>query len=156
MSKIIKFQQLHSFISKLNTKLIVLVGGVFDLLHLGHIRFLSSAKKHGVLIVALENDENVRRRKGNHRPFHSQTERAEMLINLATVDYVLLLPTFTKDSDYTHLTEIVRPVFVAITEGDPYLNQKTLQAEKVGAQIIIIPKIASPSTSQLAKLLKLE
>ncbi|MBI3343244.1 adenylyltransferase/cytidyltransferase family protein, partial [Candidatus Gottesmanbacteria bacterium] len=58
----------------------ILVGGCFDLLHYGHIRFLEEAKKLGDhLVVALESDENVRRMKGEGRPIHTQAQRKEML-----------------------------------------------------------------------------
>ena len=59
---------------------IVLVGGCFDILHLGHVVFLEKAKKEGdVLVVLLESDEKVRFLKGKGRPVHTQSERAEIL-----------------------------------------------------------------------------
>ena len=67
---------------------VVLVGGCFDLLHYGHIAFLKEAKKHGdYLIVLLESDENVRRLKGEGRPFHTQKQRKEMLASCRTTAY---------------------------------------------------------------------
>src|SRR3989344_8872455 len=73
-------------------KRIVLVGGCFDILHLGHIKFLESAKKLGdCLFVLLENDESVLRLKGKDRPINNQTERAQDLSSLSIVDYVVLL-----------------------------------------------------------------
>ena len=57
----------------------VLVGGCFDLIHYGHIVFLKEARKQGdYLIVALESDDNVKKYKGENRPVHKQSERAEM------------------------------------------------------------------------------
>ncbi|HCM82306.1 MAG: glycerol-3-phosphate cytidyltransferase TagD [Microgenomates group bacterium GW2011_GWC1_43_11] len=136
---------------------VVLVGGCFDLLHYGHIAFLKEAKKHGdYLIVLLESDENVRRLKGEGRPFHTQKQRKEMLESLSFVDEVRELPTIQGNEAYYDLIKKIRPSIIALTEGDPKLDHKMNQAEQVGAQAIIIPKIHTPSTSQLAKLLGLE
>lgn len=135
----------------------VLVGGCFDLLHYGHIVFLESAKKLGDrLVVALESDENVRRMKGDRRPIHTQEQRKKMLEALDCVDKVLELPTMKTDADYAKLVMDVRPAVIAVTEGDPVEEKKRKHAATVAAKIVIIPKIHTPSTSQLAKLLGLE
>lgn len=136
---------------------IVLVGGCFDVLHFGHISFLKSAKSHGdYLVVALESDENVRRMKGRLRPIHSQDQRKSMLIALRFVDDVIALPMMHNDQDYNDLVTRVKPKIIAITEGDSILSKKQIQADAIGAKLIVIPKIHTPSTSQLAKLLGLE
>lgn len=135
----------------------ILVGGCFDLLHFGHIKFLKEAKKMGdYLIIALESDENVRRMKGDARPIHSQMQRKAILEGVRFVDEVITLPTFNTDEDYAKLVTDVHPSVIAITEGDPVEVKKRQHAEAIGAQIAIIPKIHTPSTSQLAKLLELE
>ena len=135
----------------------VLVGGCFDLLHYGHIAFLKQAKTHGdSLAVALESDENVRRMKGDVRPIHSQAQRKEMLEALKFVDEVISLPPMHTDKEYLELIQRIKPQVIAITQGDPVLEKKKQQAEVIGAQLIVIPKIHTPSTSQLAKLLGLE
>lgn len=138
-------------------KRIVLVGGCFDLLHYGHVRFLEEAKKLGDrLVVALESDENVRRMKGEGRPIHSQTQRKEMLIALTCVDEVITLLPMNSHQEYFDLVSRVHPQVIAITEGDLLESNKRDQANKVGAKLVIIPKIPTPSTSALAKLLGLE
>lgn len=135
----------------------VLVGGCFDLLHYGHIRFLEEAKKLGdYLVVALESDVNVRRTKGEGRPIHSQEQRKAMLEALSCVNEVIALPPTNNHQDYYDLVTRVRPQIIAITEGDPLETNKREQAAKADAQLIAIPKIPTPSTSQLAKLLGLE
>ncbi len=140
-----------------HTKTIVLVGGCFDLLHYGHITFLTQAKKLGDwLIVALESDKNVRQRKGDSRPIHSQTQRKAMLEAVSCIDQVLLLPLMNDDKDYDALVKKIQPAVIAITEGDPYIEQKKAQADRVGARVVEVPKIHTPSTSQLAKLIGLE
>jgi rfaE bifunctional protein nucleotidyltransferase chain/domain len=138
-------------------KKIVLVGGCFDFIHFGHVTFLKQAKSHGnYLIVALESDENVRYAKGETRPIHSQSQRKEMLESLTCVDEVIPLPPMKSDKEYFALVTNVRPYVLAVTEGDPILDKKEKQAKSVGATLVVIPKIHTPSTSQLAKLLGLE
>lgn len=138
-------------------KKIVLVGGCFDFIHYGHISFLKQAKAHGdVLVVALESDENVRRVKGDTRPIHAQRERKEMLETLSCVDEVIELPPMKTDTEYYNFIKKVHPDVIAVTEGDQILTKKQEQAALVGATLVIIPKIHTPSTSQLAKLLELE
>ncbi len=135
----------------------VLVGGCFDLLHYGHIRFLEEAKKLGdVLVVALESDENVRRMKGEGRPIHNQQQRKTMLEGLLFVDEVVLLPPMKSDEEYKNLVHRIHPQVIAVTEGDPIVEIKQAQARKIDAELVVIPKIHTPSTSQLAKLLGLE
>ncbi len=135
----------------------VLVGGCFDILHYGHIRFLEEAKKLGDwLVVALESDENVRRMKGEGRPIHNQAQRKEMLEALSCVDEVIALPPMNTHQEYYDLVTRVHPRVIAITEGDPLESNKREQAAKAAARLAVIPKIPTPSTSQLAKLLGLE
>lgn len=135
----------------------VLVGGCFDFIHFGHITFLKEAKKHGdYLVVALESDENVKKSKGITRPIHVQKQRREMLESLTFVDEVISLDPMASDEDYFDLVARVRPTVIAITEGDIIAAKKEKQAKKIGAQLVVIPKIHTPSTSQLAKLLGLE
>ena len=136
---------------------IILVGGCFDLLNYGHIRFLEDAKKLGDhLVVALESDENVRRMKGDSRPIHTQAQRKAMLEALSCVDEVIALPIMSSHQEYYDLVTRVNPQIIAITDGDPKESNKREQAEQIGARLVVIPKIPTPSTSQLAKLLGLE
>ncbi len=135
----------------------VLVGGCFDLLHFGHTEFLNAAKTYGdYLVVALESDENVRRMKGDTRPIHTQKQRKSMLESLSSVDEVIELPVLRTDAEYAELVKNVNPAVIAVTEGDTMLDKKRQHAASVGADIVIIPKVHTPSTSQLAKLLDLE
>ncbi len=138
-------------------KKVVLVGGCFDLLHYGHIKFLKEAKKYGdYLVIALESDENVRRMKGDSRPIHTQPKRKEMLEAVSVVDEVISLPPMTTDLEYADLVKRIKPHIIAVAEGDPIVDKKKQHAQTVGAQLVTIPKIPTPSTSQLAKLLGLE
>jgi FAD synthetase len=141
---------------KLKTEIVdtVLVGGCFDILHPGHIYFLKHAKSLGnYLIVALESDKNIKKLKGKKRPIFGQNQRREMLESLRFVDRVLILADDMKDEDYMKLVKIINPGVIAVTEGDPVLPKKEQQAEEVGAKLVKISKIDTPSTSQIIKLL---
>lgn len=107
-------------------------------------------------MVALESDENVRRTKGETRPIHTQEQRKAMLESLTCVDEVIMLPPTQGDRDYYELVRKVKPSIIAITEGDRRKVKKHEQASEVGARLVEIPKVHTPSTSQLAKLLELE
>lgn len=135
----------------------VLVGGCFDILHYGHVHFLKKARSLGdYLIVALESDQNIKRLKGGGRPFHDQEKRREMLESLTFVDEVIILGPKMMDRDYEKLVIEVKPNIIAATKGDVMLEKKRDHAKKIGAKIIEIPKVKVASTSQIAKLLKLE
>jgi FAD synthetase len=143
--------------SFLHMKNVVLVGGCFDILHFGHISFLKDAKKLGdKLIVALESDGNVREMKGPTRPIHNQKQRKVMIESLRFVDEIIELPPMWGYQDYFNLVKKIKPQIIAVTEGDPILDKKQKQADLVGARLVVIPKIQTLSTSQLAKLLELE
>ncbi|MDQ5953089.1 MAG: D-glycero-beta-D-manno-heptose 1-phosphate adenylyltransferase [Patescibacteria group bacterium] len=129
---------------------IVLVGGCFDILHYGHIYFLKKAKALGnVLIVAIESDKRVRELKGEDRPIHSQEQRKEVLESLKFVDKVIILKDKMTDKDYLYFVKQIKPTVIAVTRGDPILEKKLAQAKASGAKLVKIPKIKSPSTSQI-------
>jgi rfaE bifunctional protein nucleotidyltransferase chain/domain len=87
-------------------KKIVFTNGVFDILHRGHVEYLSKAKSFGdVLIVGLNTDSSARRIKGRHRPIQKQKDRAIILLSLQAVDYIVLFSEDTPDK----LIRQVRP-----------------------------------------------
>lgn len=157
MNKILTIQQAIEVSNKLKAedKTIVLVGGCFDILHVGHIRFLKEAKKYGdFLFVLLESDQTIRRAKGEYRPINSQKDRADILSSFFNVDYVIMLPQFNIDKDYDHLISKIRPDIIAATKGDPNIRHKKRQAKMLNAKVInVISNISNRSTSNLIKLL---
>ena len=138
-------------------KKIVLVGGCFDILHYGHIHFLKKAKLLGNhLVVAIESDQNVKKLKGKERPIHNQNQRREILESLSFVDEVIILKNVMADKDYLDLVQKVRPLVIAVTTGDSMIEKKIDHAKTVGAKVIEIENTEVPSTTKIAKLIKLE
>lgn len=158
--KIINLTEAGRLAEKLHksNKTIVLVGGVFDILHPGHIKFLLEAKKQGdVLFVALEADSTVSRLKGKDRPVHNQEERAVVLVSLTMVDHVILLPELKGDKDYFAMVRGIKPNVIAVTAGDPQLENKKRQAKEVGGRVVVVTKpVRGNSTSKIIKLLEKE
>ncbi|EKD86269.1 MAG: bifunctional heptose 7-phosphate kinase/heptose 1-phosphate adenyltransferase [uncultured bacterium] len=133
-------------------KTIVLAGGCFDILHRGHIFFLEEAGRQGdILILFLESDENIKSRKGLERPINSQKYRSIVLSALSSVDYVIPLEGMTNNQEYDKLIVQISPDIIALTEGDPGLEQRKKQAKIVGAKIRLIKKIEGRSTTNLIK-----
>jgi rfaE bifunctional protein nucleotidyltransferase chain/domain len=153
MATIVNLQELETFLRREKKGRIVLAGGCLDILHIGHVRFLSEAKKMGdYLVVLLENDEKVKKLKGKNRPIFTQEIRAEMLSALNCVDLVVLLPMMENDSDYLNLVMKIKPHIIAVTENDPRIEKKKLQAEIVGGELRVIPFVKTLCTSALAKM----
>jgi rfaE bifunctional protein nucleotidyltransferase chain/domain len=154
MARIVNLQELETFLQRERRGRIVLTGGCFDILHVGHVRFLSEAKRMGdYLVVLLENDKNVKKLKGENRPIFTQEIRGEMLSALICVDLVVVLPMMENDGDYMNLVIKIKPNIIAVTENDPRIEKKKLQAETVGGELRVIPFVKTLSTSALAKII---
>lgn len=155
MNQILKISQISTAIKALHqqNKKIVLVGGCFDLVHLGHLTFLQKAKTKGdILIVLLESDQNIRRLKGPNRPINTQINRAKFLTYLNSVDFIVLLPEFKTDFQYQQLVSQIKPDIIAVTSGDPNLQLKTNTIKSTSAKIVVVTKkIAQQSTSLIIK-----
>ncbi|MDE2025837.1 MAG: adenylyltransferase/cytidyltransferase family protein [Patescibacteria group bacterium] len=136
-------------------KRIVLTGGCFDLLHVGHIKLLEKAKEAGdVLLVLLESDKKIAESKGNHRPIHTQEERAYILSSIRFIDYVICLPYFSSNGEYDNVVTKIHPSIIAVTEGDRGIEHKQRQAKSVDASISeVITYIPNKSTSASLKAL---
>lgn len=96
--KIVTKTRLRNILQNLrkNNKKIVFTNGCFDLIHVGHVKYLQKAKKSGdILIIAVNSDRSVRKLKGKGRPIMSQKDRLEILASLECVDYVILFDELT-------------------------------------------------------------
>jgi D-beta-D-heptose 7-phosphate kinase / D-beta-D-heptose 1-phosphate adenosyltransferase len=142
---------------------VVLVGGCFDILHIGHIKFLNKAKSQGnVLVVALESDEKTKKIKGESRPINTQDIRAEILANLDMVDFVLKLDPNLTDADYLDFTRKISPEVLAVSEASTPEQkagnyQIQMVASTIGAKFVEVTEIIKGfSTSRLARELGME
>lgn len=153
MNKIITSKEAEEISKQLKKqgKKIVLVGGCFDILHVGHTRFLEKAKKQGdCLFVFLESDESVRNLKGDKRPVNPQKDRAQILSSLSSVDYVIILTRILKNFEYDELVESIKPNIIAATKDDENQDHKKRQAKKIDARLIfVINQIKDKSTSKI-------
>lgn len=136
-------------------KRIVLVGGCFDILHMGHVTFLEKAKSQGdTLVVMVESDETITAAKGPKRPINTQTDRAKLLSALKVVDYVILLPTGMTNEAYDTLVFAIKPAIIATTKGDEHRNHKERQAAAIGAQVIdVVDLVQNQSTTKIVEIL---
>jgi rfaE bifunctional protein nucleotidyltransferase chain/domain len=128
---------------------VVLTNGTFDLLHIGHVRYLQEARDLGdMLVVGINSDASVRGYKGAGRPVVPQDERAEIVAALRYVDYV----TIFDEPTATHLVEALQPDVYA-KGGDYSPGTKPLpEAEAVlsyGGEVKIIPFVQGHSASDL-------
>jgi D-beta-D-heptose 7-phosphate kinase/D-beta-D-heptose 1-phosphate adenosyltransferase len=125
---------------------VVLTNGVFDILHVGHLRYLRQAKALAdVLVVGVNTDASVRTLKPG-RPINPEAERAELLAALRPVDYVVLFAEATADA----LIAALRPdVYAKGGDYTPATLPEAATAISVGAQVRILPLVADRSTSRL-------
>ncbi|MEK7096787.1 MAG: adenylyltransferase/cytidyltransferase family protein [Patescibacteria group bacterium] len=153
---IISYADLEKSTSIFKNKKTVLVGGCFDLIHYGHLKFLEKAKAQGdFLIVALESDEFIKKNK-RKLPVHQQSERVEILANLNMVDMIILLPFFKTNNDYFELVKKISPSIIGVTEGDKQLENKKKQAKLIGAEVKeVVTNLKNFSTRNIAKVFNL-
>jgi rfaE bifunctional protein nucleotidyltransferase chain/domain len=148
MKQIIENKKIEKLIKQIGNKKIVLAGGCFDIVHLGHIKFLEKAKKTGeILIIMLESDENIKKIKGQKRPINNQKNRAEFLIKLKMVDWIIKLPEMTKDEDYWEIVKKIKPQIIAVSEGDKNIEKKKKQAKEIGAKLMKVTNLVKQQST---------
>lgn len=152
MEKIIEREKIADLVGRLRSegKRIVFTNGCFDIIHLGHIRYLREAKSKGdILIVGLNSDESVRKIKGESRPIMGQEERAEILASLEMVDFVVIFEETVPDE----LIKLIKPD-VHIKGGDYQSPDELPEAKLVrslGGQVMIAKGVEGKSTSNIIK-----
>jgi rfaE bifunctional protein nucleotidyltransferase chain/domain len=143
--------------SKLETlrkegKKIAFTNGCFDILHVGHVRYLREAKKTGdVLVLALNSDSSVRSIKGEKRPLVSEEERAEVLAALEFIDFVTIFP----ESTPLELINYLKPDI--LIKGGDWPEDKVVgrdEVKKWGGRVTIIPEVEGKSTTNIVEKIK--
>lgn len=128
-------------------KQLVFTNGCFDILHVGHVRYLQRARELGdALLVAINSDRSVRELKGAGRPVMNEHERAEMLAALSAVDYVTV---FDDLSPRSLIAEILPDVLVKGGDYKPDEIHGREEVEAAGGRVLALPFIEGASTSNI-------
>jgi glycerol-3-phosphate cytidylyltransferase len=134
---------------KKNGKKIIFTNGCFDILHSGHVTYLNKSKELGdVLIVGLNSDNSVRRLKGASRPINNEIDRAYILDNLKSVDYVSI---FDEDTPLELIKKVLPDI---ITKGGDYKKENVVGysvVKEYGGDVVIIDLVEGKSTTDIIK-----
>jgi D-glycero-beta-D-manno-heptose 1-phosphate adenylyltransferase len=150
-AKVVDLEQLSDRCDELRAagKKLVATNGCFDLLHVGHVRYLQAARALGdFLAVGLNGDRSVRELKGSGRPVTTESDRAEVLAALQCVDLVTIFPQIRA----TQFIAAIRPAIYV--KGGDYTSETLNEEEcavlkEIGAEVRLIPFEAGYSTSRL-------
>ena len=144
-----KLRQLQDLPSLVTRKKVVLANGCFDILHVGHLRYLEHARALGdVLVVAINSDESMHRIKDPGRPILDESERVSLISALRCVDHVVLFD----EPDVSRVLEILRPAIHA--KGTDYTEQTVPERDKVlayGGEVRIAGDPKDHSTRDIIK-----
>jgi rfaE bifunctional protein nucleotidyltransferase chain/domain len=151
MKKILSWEQLKNEGERRRREgqKIAFTNGCFDILHVGHVRYLREARKMGdFLILALNSDASVRAIKGNKRPLVPEGERAEIAASLEAVDYVTLFDETTP----LKLIEYLRPD--CLVKGGDWKEEAVVGGDAVrswGGKVVLIPEVEGASTTNIVE-----
>lgn len=151
MGELVKRENISKVVEGIhkNGKTVVTTNGCFDILHVGHVRYLTQTKSYAdYSIVLLNSDKSVKSIKGDDRPINNENDRAEILCALSCVDYVVL---FDEDSPAALLDEIKPDVH---TKGADYSVETLPEADiilKNGGKIEFIKFVEGKSTTNTIK-----
>jgi rfaE bifunctional protein nucleotidyltransferase chain/domain len=149
LSKIVKLKDLVQKISilRVSGRTIVFTNGCFDILHVGHVRYLAAARSEGdVLVVGLNSDESTRSIKQENRPIVSQDQRAEVLAGLECVDYI----TVFNEPDPLKLIQALKPD--VLVKGADWKEEDIIGADVVkegGGKVVRVDVVPDISTSRI-------
>lgn len=125
---------------------IVLTSGSFDLIHLGHVKYLARAKElGGILVVGVDSDAKIRRRKGEDRPMVPESERLELLAHQRPVDLIYL----KEEADpQWGLIKAVEPDVLVLTADHSYTSDQLSALEEVVGEVVVLERQSSVTTSE--------
>ena len=145
--KIIKKDKIKNLVWQLKQKgkKIIFTNGCFDILHLGHVKYLQKAKSLGdILIIGLNSNESVKRLKGKSRPINDEFDRAYLLASLEVVDFVVI---FEEDTPYNLIKEIEPDILV---KGADYKNKEVIGSD-IAKEVRLIEFVEGKSTTNIIK-----
>lgn len=142
-------------VQKNSGKTVVIVTGCFDLITNAHVRFLRMAREAGdALIVGIESDKRISAFKGPLRPVNTAFQRIEVLNEMKCIDFVFVIygdPQSETKSFYTRLHKYLQADVLAVTEGDPYLNDRQAEIMAAGGKILVLEKLPNVSSTSLIR-----
>ena len=144
------WDEISSIISELknNDKKIIFTNGCFDILHIGHVKYLEKAKNFGdILILGLNSDDSIHRLKGKNRPINSQDDRAYILASLEVVDYVVI---FNEDTPLD-LIKLIKPD--VLVKGGDY-EDKEVVGQDIAKELQLVKFIDGKSTTKTIERIK--
>jgi rfaE bifunctional protein nucleotidyltransferase chain/domain len=125
---------------------IVLTSGSFDLIHLGHVKYLARAKElGGILVVGVDSDAKIRRRKGEDRPMVPESERLELLAHQRPVDLIYLKE---EEDPQWGLIKAVEPDVLVLTADHSYTPDQLSALEEVVGEVVVLERQSSVTTSE--------
>ena len=147
--KVLSKDMIENFREQQKNKKIVFTNGCFDILHIGHVKYLKEASQLGdILIIGLNSDDSVKRLKGPERPINYEIDRAELLAALDFVDYIVI---FEEDTPYELIKRIQPDILV---KGGDYCYDNVVGTdivEKRGGKLVLIPFVEGQSTTNIIK-----
>lgn len=149
MSKVISQEELIRERERLRRqgKRVVFTNGCFDILHLGHVRYLNEARSLGdALIVAVNSDRTVRLLKGEGRPIMNERERAELVASLRSVDYVTI---FDQETPRELIAKLLPDVLVKGGDWPPDQIVGREEVESAGGSVVSIPYLEGYSSTRI-------
>lgn len=152
VNKIQTMDSIGRVLDKQRHKKIVFTNGCFDILHIGHVKYLKEARAKGdLLVLGLNSDASVKRLKGPSRPVNSEQDRMDMLAQMEFIDYVVL---FDEDTPYELITRVKPDVLV---KGGDYQVDHIVGADYVkanGGSVEVIPFVEGKSTTNIINAMK--
>lgn len=154
MNKILERNTLKDKLDELRKKgkQIAFTNGCFDILHVGHVRYLREAKRTAdVLVLALNSDSSVRSLKGKERPLVPEKERAEIIAALEFIDFVTIFP----ESTPLELINYLKPDI--LIKGGDWAEKDVVGREEIkewGGRVAIIPEVEGKSTTNIVEKIK--
>ena len=151
-AKIVTVEDLLQIKEERKNEQMVFSNGCFDILHVGHVRYLNEARNFGdYLVIGLNSDRSVRQLKGPDRPINQQDSRAVMLAALAFVDYVVI---FDEETPLTLIQQLLPDILVKGSDYDPkdIVGGKEVIAN--GGKVVTVPLVEGFSSTKIINKLK--
>ncbi len=148
-----KLRELVGYWKKLGLR-IVLTSGTFDLFHIGHAQYLEKAKELGdILIVGVDSDEKVKKRKGPQRPIVPEDERVLILSHVRHADVITLKGA---NDPHNHLIQIVAPDILVLSKSTKHDDEAVAQKARYCGEIVLLEPQAETSTSAKLRLIQIQ